>query len=391
MFKVCLTEVVSISKHPNADALELATAYGFQVIVRKGTMHPGYKAFYIPVDSVLSSDLEAIVFGVDAKVKLSKGRVRQIRLRKLASQGMLISLDDVRKLLGERGLNVRFDFELEKDYSVLLGIVKYEPPLPAHLSTKGQQAKRDKPNVNTNFMKYNGLDNVRWLPKMFDGEEVVLQEKLHGTNCRFGIVPTQANTLLKKIKKFFRILPPVEKVYGSNNVELTNRIRKQSFYGEDVYAKAIKNCKGFEALDSFVVYCKKEAKYVLGVVLYGEVVGEGIQKNYDYGHKEPHFVLFDVKGLNSDGSQFWLSPEEVATAAKALNLDVVPTLYKGIYNEQLAKELTLGDSVYCPSQKVREGVVIKSVDNYSDERGNKRALKMISEDYLSDDKNTDFH
>jgi len=43
-----------------------------------------------------------------------------------------------------------------------------------------------------------------------------------------------------------------------------------------------------------------------------------------------------------------------------------------------------------PSQKVREGVVVKSLDNYSDERGSKKALKVISEAYLDAD-NTDFH
>lgn len=377
-FKVCLTEVVSISNHDNADSLELATVYGFQVIVRKATMHVGYRAFYIPVDSILPADLEAIVFGVDAKVKLSKGRVRQIRLRKLASQGLLISLDDVRRLLGERGLNVRFDFELDKDYSVMLSVTKYEPPVPAYLSTKGQQAKKDKPNVNTNFHKYNSLDNIKWFPKRFDGVEVVIQEKLHGTNARCGIVPTQANTLLKKIKKFFGFLPKYEKVYGSNNVELTNRLnRNTGFYSEDVYGKAFKSCDAFSKLRP-------------NEIIYGEIVGDGIQKNYNYGHKEPHFILFDVKNIMPDGSQIWLTPDEVDQFAEERGFDFVPVLYKGIYNEQLAKELTLGDSVYCHTQKVREGIAIKAAIDYCVD-GSKVALKLISEVYLDDKNNTDNH
>lgn len=70
---------------------------------------------------------------------------------------------------------------------------------------------------------------------------------------------------------------------------------------------------------------------------------------------------------------------------------MVPELYRGPFiGLEFVKGFTKGNSVFVPSQKVREGVVVKSLTTY-DEYGQNRALKVISEDYLSDESNTDFH
>lgn len=376
-YKVCLTTVVNVQPHDNADSLDFITVYGFQVIARKGSFAVGDKTFLIPIDSVLPADLDAQIFPEGSKVKLYHRRVKQIKLRGRASQGLLISEEDVHKLMESRGLKSRLYFDLEEDYSKLLGITKYEPPVPEFQQSQEPTKTKRKPLENSQFHQYNGLDNIKWFPSMFDDEEVVIQEKLHGTNARAGILPTEANTTWKKIKKFFGFLPKYEKVYGSNKVELTNRQGYTGFYGEDIYGKA------FQTVNVFSKIRNNE-------IVYGEIVAEGIQKNYNYGHRSPHFVLFDVKILKDDGTFYWLPPEEVELFAKERGFDMVPVLYKGAYNEQLSKELTIGNSVYCPSQKVREGVVIKSRLRYNNDRGNKRALKLISEAYLEKDQ-TDFH
>ena len=72
-------------------------------------------------------------------------------------------------------------------------------------------------------------------------------------------------------------------------------------------------------------------------IVYGELIGEGIQKNYNYGHKnEHHFVLFDVKIIYEDGTSRWLSPKEVEAYAKERGFSFVPVLYEGVYNKELA-------------------------------------------------------
>lgn len=380
-FKTCFTKIVDIQAHPNpvVERLQVATVYGFQVIIGKDSKQVGDFALYVPVDSVLPADLEALVFPEGSKIKLHNSRVRQIRIQKFPSQGMLIEVSTIRALLEKRGLKANMEFKLEHDYSEMLGITKYEPPVPEFQRLGANKQSRSKPLENSNFHKYNGIDNLKWYPDMFSSEEeVVIQEKLHGSNCRAGVVPNEANTILKKIKKFFRMLPEFEAVYGSNNVELTNRAGYKGFYGEDVYGSVLNKIEAFK-------------KIMPGEQIFGELIGEGIQKNYHYGHKEKHFVLFDVKVLK-EGKWTWLNPDEVEQYAKERGFDFVPVLYKGLYNKQVANELVSGDSVYCPKQKVREGIVIKSKNEYHNVlcASNKKVLKYISPEYLDKDQ-TDFH
>src|ERR1019366_276226 len=48
-YKVPLTTILELNPHNNAERLELATVYGFQVIVRKGQYKVGDKVIYIPI------------------------------------------------------------------------------------------------------------------------------------------------------------------------------------------------------------------------------------------------------------------------------------------------------------------------------------------------------
>lgn len=384
LFQVCFTKIKELNPHPNPEvhSLEIATVYGFNVVVRKGSYNVGDFALFIPVDAVLPFKLVELILGPNPKIKLHNNRVKQIRIQKYPSQGMLVSPVMVHEYLNAKGIaKYNRDFKLEIDMKDDLGIVKYEPPVPEFQKVGVAGKKRDKPLTNSNFHQYNSLENIKWYPDLFDeGEMVVIQEKLHGSNCRAGIVPTQANTILKKIKKFFGMLPKFEYVYGSNQVELTNRSGYKGYYGKDIYGAVLDKVSA-------------ESKLQEGEQIFGELIGEGVQKNYHYGHKEHHFVLFDVKVLNTETNEWkWLNPDEVEDFAKKRGFDVVPRLYAGPYNKQTAYELTKGDSVYNPKQKIREGIVVKSVSEYNKVSvpNNRKSLKWISEAYL-DKNNTDFH
>ena len=377
-YKVPLTKIVAIDAHPNADKLEIATVYGFQVIIKKESYKVGDNVIYVPIDSILPQNLEDFLFPPDSKVKLTKHRVRQIRLRKIASQGMLISPEDIKSVYGFEPR------ELESDYSSMLHITKYEPPAPKFQSEMGGGSRKVKPLENPNFHKYNGLDNIKWFPTLFkEGELVVMQEKIHGTNARAAKLPFAANTVWKKIKlrvmNLLKMKIPYEFCYGSNNVQLQDRSGYTGYYGEDIYGKT------FQSIDA-------ASKIKDGETIFGEIYGSGIQKGYNYGCKEGEhkFVLFDVKILQEDGKQRWLGPDEVIAYGKERGFDVVPEVYRGPFNLALAKEMTVGDSILAPSQKVREGVVVKALEGYSDERCSNKALKVISEAYLDGDQ-TDFH
>jgi len=371
-YMVPLTSILDVQPHNNAERLEVATVYGFQVIVSKGRYKVGDKAVYIPIDSILPPALENKLFPADSKIKLNNSRVRQIKIRGLASQGMLINPDEIADLVNTSYL------QDEQDLKLILNVTKYEPPVRQSNMSSGPKM-RSKKQEHPLFHKYNGLDNIKWFPNKFDEKtQVVIQEKLHGTNARASVMPFMATTLLKKIQKFMRLAPATENCYGSNRVEISAKSTYKGFYGEDVYGTV------FAKLDVF-------SKVKLGESIFGEIVGPGIQKGYSYGLKEHTFVLFDVKILQADGSQVWLSPDEVEQYAKERGFELVPVLYKGPYNKELAYSLTKGKSAFHDkSEKVREGIVIKAASEYSI-AGNKQALKWVSEDYLNDPTNTDEH
>lgn len=366
-YKVPTVNIKEIKEHPNAHSLEIAVVFGFEVVIAKGIYVVGEPVLYIPIDSIIPIELERELFPEGSKIKLSKHRVRQIRIRKFPSQGMLVKLPTIKKVY-----NI-WAGEYDTDYSKKLNITKYEPQVRGSSFTG--QGKKRKRLENSNFRKYNGLGNVKWFPDTFkEGELVVIQEKLHGTNARAGIFRFEANTIWKKIKKFFRLTPEFEFCYGSNNVQLQDQPNRKGYYGEDVYGAV------FKELDA-------QSKLKNGEAIYGEIYGSGIQKNYSYGCKEGEhkFALFDVE-INGK----WLDPDAVITFAEERGFNMIPEIFRGEYNAVDAKAMTLGPSLINSKQAVREGIVIKASIGYDTDMGGKKALKLLSEKYL-DKEQTEYH
>jgi len=366
-YKVPLTTIKEILPHNNATSLEFAVVYGFKVIVVKGQYKPNDTVIFIPPDSIIPQELENKLFGEGSKIKLNKHRVRQIKIRGEYSQGMLVNPEDAELPT----------IELEADYQKVLGITKYEPP-QAHYQT-GTVKKRDKKNENPFFHKYGGIDNFKWYPDLFtEGEMVSITEKIHGSNIRFGYVPYVANNPWRKLLKFLKLTPQWEWVYGSNNVQYQQKFNKQTgYYGTDVYGAVLAK---YNAKD----------KVEHGEIWYGELYGDGIQGGYNYGCKngEHKLLVFDLKYQNGTDAKY-ADAQIFADIAKERGFEVAPELYRGPFNIDKAKELTKGDSVLVPAQKVIEGIVIKPLLEQESTIGRK-LLKLISEKYLEKDQ-TEFH
>ena len=407
-FRVPLTTIVSVSNHDNADRLEVAEVYGYQVIVQKGRYRPGDVIVYVPIDSILPRNLEDLLFPEGSKIRLSGSRVRQIKIRGMYSQGMIVSPDDIVGIVDVRG------FELESDLSEALGVVKYEPPdVESPTTGSGKQGSPKARVGNPHFHQYNGLTHLNYLPNVFLDDEVCVQEKLHGTNARAGIVPYVHTTLTedvkritkmvksragvsevlsvawdsvsRRFKKLLGLAPTHENCFGSNTVQKFPVSGKKTSWPENMVGKKDVWTHVFTEMDVF-------RKLNPGEVVYGEIIGPRIQKNYSYGLDEPRFVLFDVK-VYKDGSWSWLTPSQAHEFAIQRGFEFVPVLYRGQYDREHIKSLLFGPSAYCPDQPVREGVVVKSETNYNCEHftGNRKALKWVSPVYLGDETNTDFH
>jgi hypothetical protein len=128
--------------------------------------------------------------------------------------------------------------------------------------------------------------------------------------------------------------------------------------------------------------------------LYGEIVGHGIQKGYAYGCGEGEHMLYvyDIAKSVEKGKPYqYLSYEDFKRTCSVLNLPTVPELYLGPYNYDTMKELTQGASTITPDQKVREGTVIKPVFETTHHSVGRKVLKFISDEYLLDANNSDWH
>jgi RNA ligase (TIGR02306 family) len=360
---VKVVSIDNIQPHPNADRLDLAVIAGWNCVVGKDQFKAGDKAIYLPIDSILPPELEGNLFPIDSKIKLKNSRIRTIKIRGAVSQGLVIRPEQV----GLEKLPVGTDV---KDK---LGITKYEPPVVSVPSgMRGGHAVKKK-NVNTNFSKYTDINNFKHYNTLFEpGEEVYVSEKIHGTSSRYGWFPVEVNTWWKRIKKFFGFLKPYEFCYGSRNVQLQSK-EYTGYYEKNVYAKILKQ-EGFRT------------KLNEGEAIYGEIVGEAIQKGYTYGCKpgEHRFYAYDAM---VDGK--WLDYSQFVSFCFQRNIPRVPELYVGPFVFELIDNMRKGDSTV-GGQRTREGVVIKpTVEKVS--MVGRKVLKFINDDYLLKEDNTDFH
>jgi hypothetical protein len=126
-----------------------------------------------------------------------------------------------------------------------------------------------------------------------------------------------------------------------------------------------------------------------GEQLFGEIYGPSIQKGYHYGLNDGQYGLA-VFDLMKD--EQWIEFDAMRNHVERLGIEVPPVLFRGKFKDLNIDEMVLGDSVFRPAQKVREGLVLRTEkETFSPAvKGNRKMLKCISPEYLLRD-NTDFH
>lgn len=378
---VKITEVVN---HPLADRLDLVRfankegILGWQVVVGKEEFQVGNLAIYIPIDSILPQKLEDLLFPQDSKIKLSNHRIRSIKIRQYLSQGMIIGF---RKEL----FNLYPTLSKKKfgdNVTDLLEIKKFEPPL-SHISKsiKGRQQKKNHPL----FSKYIDLEHFKKYPNIFQPEDMVyISEKLHGSNQRMALLPTYINkwNLWKKVLYKFGLFPKYQFIVGSHNIQFTNRPENKNklYYEKNIYELIA------EQLDI-------KNKLKPNEQLFGEVVGWNVQKGYTYGCKENEyrFYAFDVK-VNGK----WLNTEDFIKWCEERKIVRVPEVYIGKLKDVDLYKLSQGPSLILDenrktTQKEREGIVIRSYTEQFAPQIGRKILRFVSDKFLLDDTNTDFH
>jgi RNA ligase (TIGR02306 family) len=315
---------VRLEPHPNADRLELAKVRGWQCCVVKGQFQEGGLGIYIPVDAVLP---DALIDSLGIRKNYHK-RLRTIKLRGMVSQGLLIPANPG-AVEGQ-------------DVTEALGLTKYDPPIPVHMA--GQVRPE-----HARFQKYTDIENWKNFPDLFPpGEEVVVTEKVHGTNFRAAMLDGELHVGSHRLS----LVEDPANLYWRAAALLG--LRERLAEGEQVFA---------------------------------EIYGHGVQ-DLGYGMKPGQIsvIVFDVLRDNRylDYEAFAVRLAEAGWRNLA-----APVLHRGPWSPDLQK-LASGQSVLCPNH-IREGVVIRPAVERFDQRTGRVILKCLNDDYLIRKDATEFH
>jgi RNA ligase (TIGR02306 family) len=360
---VCyIARINEIKVIPNADNIEQAVVGGWNCIIQKGQYTEGGLVAVATTDAVIPQELSD---AMNVTNYLRKGqRVRTVKLKGCFSECLIIPL----KYIPKGKINT---YTEGKDMMDEMGITKYEPPVKQIQLASGRKIRWQD---NKNFHVYYKFPNIKNVPGIFTEDDVVeITRKLHGTNARFGIVKKTKLSIWNRIKMFFNFADEFveyEFVVGSHNVEKGSD--SQGFYDTNVWYEIDAKYKIKERLWNMLREGYTTDEIGSGIVLYGEIYGAGIQKNYDYGLKNIDFAAFDI---SIDGV-YKGSTMAQTLIVDMLELPYVPVLFEGNWSQEIQDKYTFNN--FIEGTKVpHEGIVIKHL---SGERN--RIAKCINPQYL---------
>ena len=285
-----IERIKSIVKHPNADALSVVTVLGYQAIVKLDQFKVGELIVFIQPDVVLPDAPWATFY------KAKSNRVKAIKLRQIWSMGIVESLS----ILGSvpQDLDPITDAHEGYEVSGMLGVTKYEPPLPQDVNAKGHLPY----GINqTDEERYQNLLNIPY------GTIVDVTLKIDGQSCTvYAKKPSEPDQ-------------PYDAGVTSRAMDLkldcTNNYTVAA-HNQELWHKVIATA----------------FKFNRSIAFRGEVYGKGIQsfKGNPHALKPLSFALFEVLDLDTLQSQGTESELYFEKVGKALGIETVPILEKGV-------------------------------------------------------------
>tara|TARA_B110000503_G_scaffold121703_1_gene185561 strand:+ start:577 stop:1620 length:1044 start_codon:yes stop_codon:yes gene_type:complete len=323
-----IRKIDTIRPIEGADAIECAVVGGWTVVVKKGEFAAGDLAVYCEIDSWIPHALAPFLSkGNEPRVYdgIAGERLRTIKLRGQLSQGLLLPVEiDNGQFTGDVHVVKGEPVEVGEDVSKLLGIVKYEAPIPAQLAGEvkgmfpGWIQKTDQERIQNlkEELAFWAKEQHAWeITEKLDGSSmtVYLRDGEFGVCSRnLELKPSETNSLWK--------------VAVANDLELKLR-------------RANRN-----------------------IALQGELIGEGIQGN-PYKMKGQDFFLFDIYNIDTNK---YFTPAERKAFVDEFDIKHVPVFGSLVMDESTTVDalLTLaeGKSVMGMVGCEREGLVFKILD-----------------------------
>lgn len=323
-----IRKITAIDPIPDAGAIEVASVDGWKVVIRKGEFTIDEIVVFCEIDSWIPHELAPFLSkGQEPKEYggVAGNRLRTIKLRGQLSQGLLLPVSSV---IQDDVNGVNYPFIEGSDVTELLGIQKWEAPIPAQLSG---EIRGTFPSLipKTDQERVQSLTHEL---KEWGGLEFEVTEKLDGSSC----------TMYLDLDGIFHVC--------SRNLDLKPS-ETNSFWQ---IAKKYNVEAHLNGLNGFK-----------NVAIQGELVGPGIQDN-PYKLKEIDFFVFDIYDART-GTYF---PSKLRReTCNIFGLKHVPVLsdnHSGIKLSPITVQdylsLAEGKSVLNPKTE-REGLVFKCISN----------------------------
>ncbi len=312
-----------------ADAIELALVDGWQVVVAKNVGHKvGDKIVYCEIDSFLpiKEEFEFLRKSSYKKMGDQEGfRLKTIKLRGVLSQGLILPYS----VIPIAQFASAHDLPEGMDVSEMLGIVKYEPPVPAQLAGK---VKGSFPS----FLRKTDEERIQNLGKEYtewglsSKHQFYATEKLDGSSFTcylkdgvFGVCSRNLDLLETEDNTFWQV---------ARSLDLENKLKSLG-----------KN-----------------------ICFQGEMVGSGIQGNH-YKMKEQTVFFYNIYLIDEMEYMGFYDFRQTLMDLELLSVPVlsIPFQFPADKDGQFSVSALLkeaeGKSILNPVVE-REGLVIRSLD-----------------------------
>ncbi len=368
-----LTVPIQLTKHPDADSLSLVSIFdgGYNVVVRTSDWQDVKVGAYVVPDSIVDCTRPEFTFLLPDAKSDNTYRVRAKKLRGILSEGLLLPMPN--------------DTELGIDLASQLGVKRYDPDEQEakqsgnSFKMGGEVAKS--PSINFSSSKYDIESWNKYKHRFQESEQVVITEKIHGTNARYLWINDQMYCGSRtEWKKEF---PSYDHIREN---ELIEKLGQQRAYEimDKIRAKQPKRNLWWEALhqNKFIEpWCKLNP----GKILFGEVFGQVQNLKYTSKPGQLIFAAFDV--MDGMTGKFY----DLRVAEELGNMQWVPELYCGPYSDDIVREHTSGltrwrEPFTFEKAHIREGCVVRSLKEEVDSRYGRKVLKSVSSEYLSKEK-----
>jgi RNA ligase (TIGR02306 family) len=345
---VTIQRVEALKPIEGADRIELAQVLNWNVVVQKGLYNTGDLVVYHEIDSALP-DIAVYSDLINKSSRTYEGNkvhvLRTMKLRGVYSQGFCVPFDEMFIVDGNtitaihNNETITIDNVIGTDVSSLLGVVKYEPPIPASLAG---QVKGNFPSgvPKTDEERIQNIDPATILG-LDTRYEVTI--KLDGTSMTTGLMLDG------------------EFVVCSRNLQL-----KLDQDGNTLV----------DVANQYDLKNKMTDLNMTGVILQGELIGPGIQGNQEKLNA-PDFFVYKVYDINT-GS--YLEASKRYDVCSKLGVKHVPIVYTNVSLPEIGLntiedilEFADGDSL--TKDVKREGLVFKVIDG-------SMSFKVISNKWL---------